>query len=204
MCFCSRECSLASQWKSVFPMRINKLTAMLSIIINMNRHFPFSMLCWTSTHTRFKDLVQTLNIDNRWKSHSWKGTSWEITPAPRWSVKHENNSYLKLKWCVVHYGGNSYTAGQSHVRQPLGGTKSPLSKAYSDPLKVKSCWQAGAMSSDVTFAIWEGDSNRVSNKQWQSIPNAKSCFWKRKWGLEGLHGRRGKERRAEDQHCYVF
>lgn len=37
---------------------------------------------------------------------------------------------------------------------------------------------------DVTFAIWDGDRNRVSNKQWQSIPNAKSCFWKGKEGRE--------------------
>ena len=145
------------------------------------------MLGWALIHASFRALVQTLNIDNRWKSHSWKGTSWEITPGPRRSVKHENNSYLKLKWCVVHYGGNSRSAGQSHVRQPHSGTKSPLSNAASDPLKVKSCWQAGAMLSDVTFAIWDGDWNGVSNKQWQSILHVESCSWRGKgWREERM------------------
>lgn len=101
------------------PMGINEwLEGYLKWLIwtEIFHSISFTTLGWALIHTSFRALVQTLNIDNRWKSHSWKGTSWEITPGPRWSVKHENNSYLKLKWCVVHYSGNSHTAGQSHVR----------------------------------------------------------------------------------------
>lgn len=113
-----------THWKCVEnlknnPMGINEwLEGYLKWLIwtEIFHSISFTTLGWALIHTSFRALVQTLNIDNRWKSHSWRGTSWEITPGPRRSVKHENNSYLKLKWCVVHYSGNSHTAGQSHVR----------------------------------------------------------------------------------------
>lgn len=73
------------------------------------KHFLSILHLWQASLT--EPPLKTPNIDGRWKSQYWRGTSWEITPAPQRSLKHENNSNLRLKWCMLNYAGNSHTAG---------------------------------------------------------------------------------------------